>query len=81
MWSAGERAGRESCRDEGLREEEVESGLVVLRLAGSSSVGDIPVVMGESFEEGACGCRLDGFSGEVACRLALGLGARWRSFT
>lgn len=65
MWSAGERAGRESCRDGGLREEEVESGVVVLRLAGSSSVGDIPVVMGESCEEGACGCRLDGFSGEV----------------
>lgn len=66
MWSAGERAGRESCRDGGLREEEVESGVVVLRLAGSSSVGDIPaVVVGESGEEGACGCRLDGFSGEV----------------
>lgn len=75
MWSAGERAGGESCRDGVLREEEVESGVVLLRLAGSSSVGDIPVVVvGEGGEEGAGCCRLDGFSGEVLVDSSLGLG-------
>ena len=63
LWSAEERAARESDRDVVLREEKVKVemrlGSLNLRFGG----GNISVVK-ESGEEGACWyCRLDGFSG------------------
>ena len=56
-----------------LREEEVKVEMRLGSLNLRSGGGDIWVVK-ESGEEGACWCcRLDGFSGGSACRLALGL--------